>query len=122
MPARLYVLPKIVHKPEDSLRSIIRTCGALSYILATFLAVVLCVHLGKSLRHVKDSDDRMRRPCTLRISTKDTALSFVLACFLTKMTLKDGLNLFNHHDAEDNYGTLSHISWSRFRVSTMEWL
>ncbi|KAG8236617.1 hypothetical protein J437_LFUL012809 [Ladona fulva] len=70
VPPRLYGLPKI-HKEGVPLRPIVSAINSPNYLLARYLAKLLTPHVGKSIRHVKNSAEFVKTISQLKLDPTD---------------------------------------------------
>jgi hypothetical protein len=110
-PPRLYGLPKI-HKNGVPLRSIVSTIGAPTYRLAQPLAV--CLELGDSPHHVRNSMDFIDTIRTLRTGPRDILVSFHIVSVFTMVPIGEALRLLSRHFDEAILRLFRHVLTSSF--------
>jgi hypothetical protein len=112
-PPRLYGLLKI-HKPGVPLRPTINTTGSLTYRLAQHLVRLLSGHTGHSPHQVKNSTEFVQVLSSLWVDTRDIMVSFDIVSLLTRVPIKETMDLLRHHFEEDVLGIFCHVLTSPY--------
>ena len=91
-PPKFYGLPKI-HKPDTPLRTIVSTCGSVTYGVANELAKILKPLVGKSPHHVHSTQDFVEQVKHITLAPGECLSSYDMSALLTSVTIDPALNI-----------------------------
>jgi hypothetical protein len=97
---KFYCLPK-VHKPQVPLRPIVASRNSMTYNLAKFIAKVLRPLVGKSERHLKNSQDLVNKLRGVTLSNNQSLISYDVTSLFTNVPVDESVSIIRNKLSED---------------------
>ncbi|XP_072023437.1 uncharacterized protein [Amphiura filiformis] len=89
---KFYGLPK-VHKPSCPLRPIVASRGSITYDTAKFVANILSPLVGKSERHLQNSEDLVNKMSKFTLGPDECLVSFDVTALFTCVPVDESLEI-----------------------------
>ena len=87
-----YGLPKI-HKPDTPLRSIVSSCGSVTYDVAKELAKILKSLVGRSPHHINSTQDFVEQVKHITLAPGECISSYDVSALFTSVPVDPALNI-----------------------------
>ena len=91
-PTKFYGLPKI-HKPDTPLRSIVSSCGSVTYGVAKELAKILKPLVGQSPHHINSTQDFVEQVKHITLGPGECLSSYEVSALFTSVPVDPALNI-----------------------------
>ena len=88
----MYGTPKI-HKPDVPLRPIVSGIGSITYAAAKYLAEIMSPLVGKTIHHVKNSGEFVKKIADITLAEDEQMVSFDVSALFTSIPTKDALSV-----------------------------
>ena len=92
VPSGFYGLPKI-QKPDTPLRSIVSSCGSVTYGVAKELAKILKPLVGKSPHHITSTQDFVEQARQIKLEPGECLSSYDVSALFTSVPIDPALNI-----------------------------
>ena len=92
VPPKFYGLPKI-HKPDTPLRSIVSSCGSVTYGVAKELAKILKPLVCKSPHHINSTQDFVEQAKHFKLEAGECLSSYDVSALFTSVPIDPALNI-----------------------------
>ena len=101
VPPKFYGLPKI-HKPDTPLRSIVSSCGSVTYGVAKELAKILKPLADKSPHHINSTQDFVEQVKHITLGPGEYLSSYDVSALFTSVQIDPALNIIKDLLEKDN--------------------
>ena len=101
VPPKFYGLPKI-HKPDTPLRSIVSSCGSVTYGMAKELAKILKPLVSKSPYHINSIQDFVEQVKHITLGPRECLSSYDVSALFTSVPVDPALNIIQDLLEKDN--------------------